>query len=284
MPERFQGGRTAWMPGTAPARNVVNHRQGSCRARRSLRGIRRVMCSVRGRGPGPTPHRAGRRGAWKSRVGRPVTQAEPGPAPSFRHRGAGAASIAWRGRGRDRSRARRESCRPWVTAVADFSEQRRSYGTPSEPGRPIESHRWCGADRRRMRRAAPAQSVFRRASRSMSMESVTAVSRPPSRLRGRGRPRLRRGTPGNAGMSAISPAQVGRAKARSPRVAAAGVTRESAFRAGSRFMPPWTTPMTGRCDDVAVSCQGMRQPFGFIGCGARARARPEPSGARHRLR
>jgi hypothetical protein len=32
-----------------------------------------------------------------------------------------------------------------VTAVADFSERRRSCGTPSEPGRPTESHRWCDA-------------------------------------------------------------------------------------------------------------------------------------------
>jgi hypothetical protein len=32
-----------------------------------------------------------------------------------------------------------------LTAVADFSERRRSCGTPSEPGRPTESHRWCDA-------------------------------------------------------------------------------------------------------------------------------------------
>ncbi len=34
-----------------------------------------------------------------------------------------------------------------LTAVADFSERRRSCGTPSEPRRPTESHRWCDAGR-----------------------------------------------------------------------------------------------------------------------------------------
>jgi hypothetical protein len=38
-----------------------------------------------------------------------------------------------------------EGGRAPLTAVADFSERRRSCGTPSEPRRPTESHRWCDA-------------------------------------------------------------------------------------------------------------------------------------------
>ncbi len=41
------------------------------------------------------------------------------------------------GRGRGRSGQ--------LTAVADFSERRCSCGTPSEPRRPTEAHRWCDA-------------------------------------------------------------------------------------------------------------------------------------------
>ncbi len=59
----------------------------------------------------------------------------------------------------------------FLTAVADFSERRRSCGTPSEPRRPTEAHRWCDAGR-----PTKVKPVFRRASRSM--ESVTAVRMP----------------------------------------------------------------------------------------------------------
>ncbi len=143
-----------------------------------------------------------------------------------------------------------------LTAAADFSERRRSCGTPSEPRRPTESHRWCDAGTAAgcgAQRPCSRCSAERRG--QWSRLPLSRGSRPPPR--GRPRPALS-GAPRGAGVGGPAP------RLRVPKSCArfSGPASLSAQRATHRF--------------AAFSCRCSQAPTTRTRGGRRGRREAEP--------